>query len=495
MGRRKIEIQPICEERNRTVTFIKRKAGLFKKAHELAVLCQVDVAVVILGSNNTFYEFSSVDMQEMIRYYQRDDLVHDVKGPSDFGDYGKKQRITLHEHTGKKQAARNVRSRADEDEENGDEEEDEDEDEDKRVIRNGSGGRITRNSLKREQQEPEGEPASKRVKNEVGLPPKFNPLQQMVQRQFQNLYHAASNSPNQSSSELSKPPTPPNRQNVSHSPKVPLGTAMATASATRVDSVKRPVLRVQIPSSNTLYNPGIRSGSSSASSVGGANASLISRNTSAVRYDLPTNPLSPRRQTPTAAGEAPDKSDPNKLTAKPLSGNSYGLPPMFSGSPAYPSYLATPLQGQANNGHSGNHPGPSFSVLKQMQMSHQHHTPQQPPQAPHPLTEPANGPLTGSLPSKFAHDLMVPSPSTSMSMFQDWTLGPASAKTGPNVPSSNQQVSETPAASYNNGSSGLTPYMMVNQTPLANRFFSFTADTTEDKNQEQGESTKTPKAS
>lgn len=94
MGRRKIEIQPLTNERNRSVTFIKRKGGLFKKAHELAVLCQVDLAVIILGHNNTFYEFSSVDMRELLdQYLNNTDLAHEAKDPSSYGDYGKKSRI------------------------------------------------------------------------------------------------------------------------------------------------------------------------------------------------------------------------------------------------------------------------------------------------------------------------------------------------------------------------------------------------------------------
>ncbi|EDO18617.1 hypothetical protein Kpol_1048p48 [Vanderwaltozyma polyspora DSM 70294] len=88
MGRRKIAIKPITEERNRSVTFIKRKGGLFKKAHELAVLCQVDIAVIILGANSTFYEFSSCDIKELLEHYKNDkQFAHISKDPSHFGNY------------------------------------------------------------------------------------------------------------------------------------------------------------------------------------------------------------------------------------------------------------------------------------------------------------------------------------------------------------------------------------------------------------------------
>ncbi|SCU87974.1 LAFA_0E09956g1_1 [Lachancea sp. 'fantastica'] len=99
MGRRKIAIEPILDERNRTVTFIKRKAGLFKKAHELAVLCQVDIAVIILGSNNTFYEFSSVDTDDLIEHYQNPKLQHDAKDPSNYGNYRKKERVVIRDRS------------------------------------------------------------------------------------------------------------------------------------------------------------------------------------------------------------------------------------------------------------------------------------------------------------------------------------------------------------------------------------------------------------
>ncbi|KAI9806937.1 MAG: hypothetical protein M1833_002595 [Piccolia ochrophora] len=70
MGRRKIEIKAIKDDRNRSVTFLKRKGGLFKKAHELSVLCSVDVAVIIFGHNKKLYEFSSGDINETIGRYQ-----------------------------------------------------------------------------------------------------------------------------------------------------------------------------------------------------------------------------------------------------------------------------------------------------------------------------------------------------------------------------------------------------------------------------------------
>ncbi|KAH8173827.1 SRF-type transcription factor (DNA-binding and dimerization domain) domain-containing protein [Sarocladium implicatum] len=84
MGRRKIEIKAIKDDRNRSVTFLKRKGGLFKKAHELSVLCSVDVAVFIFGNNKKLYEYSSSDMGDLITRYQYHGGANEHKGPSDF---------------------------------------------------------------------------------------------------------------------------------------------------------------------------------------------------------------------------------------------------------------------------------------------------------------------------------------------------------------------------------------------------------------------------
>ncbi|KAK1247309.1 hypothetical protein MKX07_002218 [Trichoderma sp. CBMAI-0711] len=84
MGRRKIEIKAIADDRNRSVTFLKRKGGLFKKAHELSVLCSVDVAVFIFGNNKKLYEYSSKDMGQLITRYQYHGGPNEHKGPSDY---------------------------------------------------------------------------------------------------------------------------------------------------------------------------------------------------------------------------------------------------------------------------------------------------------------------------------------------------------------------------------------------------------------------------
>lgn len=62
----------------RNSTFLKRKGGLFKKAHELSVLCSVDVAVFIFGQNKKLYEYSSCDMRELITRYTYVRTIPDV---------------------------------------------------------------------------------------------------------------------------------------------------------------------------------------------------------------------------------------------------------------------------------------------------------------------------------------------------------------------------------------------------------------------------------
>ncbi|XP_044489840.1 agamous-like MADS-box protein MADS2 [Mangifera indica] len=59
MGRGRVELRRIENKINRQVTFAKRRNGLLKKAYELSVLCEAEVALIIFSSRGKLYEFSS----------------------------------------------------------------------------------------------------------------------------------------------------------------------------------------------------------------------------------------------------------------------------------------------------------------------------------------------------------------------------------------------------------------------------------------------------
>ncbi|KAE9620188.1 putative transcription factor MADS-MIKC family [Lupinus albus] len=69
MGRGKIEIKKIENANSRQVTFSKRRTGLLKKAHELAILCDAEVAVIIFSNTGKLFEFSSSGMKRTLSRY------------------------------------------------------------------------------------------------------------------------------------------------------------------------------------------------------------------------------------------------------------------------------------------------------------------------------------------------------------------------------------------------------------------------------------------
>ncbi|KAJ9680832.1 hypothetical protein PVL29_019983 [Vitis rotundifolia] len=71
MVRGKTQMRRIENATSRQVTFSKRRNGLFKKAFELSVLCDAEVALIIFSPRGKLYEFSSSSMQETIERYQR----------------------------------------------------------------------------------------------------------------------------------------------------------------------------------------------------------------------------------------------------------------------------------------------------------------------------------------------------------------------------------------------------------------------------------------
>lgn len=59
MGRGKIEIKRIENKTNRQVTFCKRRNGLLKKAYELSVLCDAEIALLVFSNRGRLYEYAN----------------------------------------------------------------------------------------------------------------------------------------------------------------------------------------------------------------------------------------------------------------------------------------------------------------------------------------------------------------------------------------------------------------------------------------------------
>uniref|UniRef100_A0A8C4ZMF2 Myocyte enhancer factor 2aa n=1 Tax=Gadus morhua TaxID=8049 RepID=A0A8C4ZMF2_GADMO len=83
MGRKKIQITRIMDERNRQVTFTKRKFGLMKKAYELSVLCDCEIALIIFNSSNKLFQYASTDMDKVLLKYTEYNEPHESRTNSD----------------------------------------------------------------------------------------------------------------------------------------------------------------------------------------------------------------------------------------------------------------------------------------------------------------------------------------------------------------------------------------------------------------------------
>ncbi|KAK3431087.1 glycogen debranching enzyme isoform X2 [Eucalyptus grandis] len=71
MGRGKIEIKRIENTTNRQVTFCKRRNGLLKKAYELSVLCEAEVALIVFSSRGRLYEYANDSVKATIERYKK----------------------------------------------------------------------------------------------------------------------------------------------------------------------------------------------------------------------------------------------------------------------------------------------------------------------------------------------------------------------------------------------------------------------------------------
>ncbi|XP_056159052.1 MADS-box protein SOC1-like isoform X2 [Syzygium oleosum] len=78
MARGKIQMKRIEKATSRQATFSKRRNGMMKKAYELSVLCDAEIAVISFSQRGRLYEFSSSNMQNTIeryRQYAKEDMA------------------------------------------------------------------------------------------------------------------------------------------------------------------------------------------------------------------------------------------------------------------------------------------------------------------------------------------------------------------------------------------------------------------------------------
>ncbi|CAH1428259.1 unnamed protein product [Lactuca virosa] len=72
MGRGRVTLKRIENKINRQVTFSKRRSGLLKKAHEISVLCEADVALIVFSTKGKLCEYASdASMESILERYDR----------------------------------------------------------------------------------------------------------------------------------------------------------------------------------------------------------------------------------------------------------------------------------------------------------------------------------------------------------------------------------------------------------------------------------------
>ncbi|RRT76276.1 hypothetical protein B296_00027114 [Ensete ventricosum] len=76
MGRGRVQLKRIENKINRQVTFSKRRSGLLKKAHEISVLCDAEVALIVFSTKGKLYEYSTDS--RCARFFYLPILLHDL---------------------------------------------------------------------------------------------------------------------------------------------------------------------------------------------------------------------------------------------------------------------------------------------------------------------------------------------------------------------------------------------------------------------------------
>ena len=81
------------------VTFTKRKFGLMKKAYELSVLCDCEIALIIFNSTNRLFQYASTDMDKVLLKYTEYNEPHESRTNSDIVEVSRHTHTHTYTHT------------------------------------------------------------------------------------------------------------------------------------------------------------------------------------------------------------------------------------------------------------------------------------------------------------------------------------------------------------------------------------------------------------
>ncbi|KAI5660059.1 hypothetical protein M9H77_28852 [Catharanthus roseus] len=93
MGRGRVQLKRIENKINRQVTFSKRRSGLLKKAHEISVLCDAEVALIVFSNKGKLFEYATDScfinsMERILERYERYSYAERQMGTTDIETQG-----------------------------------------------------------------------------------------------------------------------------------------------------------------------------------------------------------------------------------------------------------------------------------------------------------------------------------------------------------------------------------------------------------------------
>ncbi|WFD28161.1 transcription factor of the MADS box [Malassezia nana] len=85
-GRRKIKIEYIDDDSRRHITFSKRKAGIMKKAYELATLTGTQVLLLVVSQTGLVYTFTTPKLEAVVKEPEGRNLIQECLNAPDTAD-------------------------------------------------------------------------------------------------------------------------------------------------------------------------------------------------------------------------------------------------------------------------------------------------------------------------------------------------------------------------------------------------------------------------